>query len=271
MNWRFVGILCLVVVVLAQCVGFANDTTKVEQLPMMEGSFSFASDIQSQMMMADDWVCPDGNPINGIRWWGSYWTPPTPGVDSIYSDSLQNASGGNPPSFMIYIFSNMSMYDPNNGLGMDRPGTLLQEYDFTAEECNQTYYGTVVKSWNPDNTPMIYEDIYEYYVTLGSDLNPMFNQVEGEKYWLAILADDANDPNNVRQWGWHEGDGRWGTYGLQLVGMVDGPETGSWWMPCGGHDMAFELTTVPEPGSLCALAAGLVGLAGFIGKTRKSR
>lgn len=271
MNWRYVGVLCLVVVALAQCVCFANGATKVEQLPKMEEGFSFASDLQSQMLMADDWVCPDGNPITGIRWWGSYWTSGNPGINTVYSDTLQNASGANPPSFTIYIFSNLPASDPANTLGQNHPGTLLQEYSFTAAECNQTYYGTDVKTRNPDNTPKIYEDVYEYNVSLGGQ-NPAFNQVKDETYWLAILANDTNDPNNARQWGWHEGNGAWGERGMQLLGMTDGPRTGVWMMPCGGHDMAFQLTTeVPEPGSLYALAAGLVGLAGFTGRSRRSK
>jgi hypothetical protein len=72
--------------------------------------------------------------------------------------------------------------------------------------------------------------------------------------------DDQN-----RQWGWHEGDGHWGAYATQTVqGGVAG-----WYTPCGGHDMAFEITTVPEPGSMLAVATGLIGLLGCVGRTRR--
>lgn len=254
--------LALLMVVLAA----AAHAAKYSQLPKTGLSYDFASEQKGDWVvgMADDWVCPDGLPITGIRWWGSYWTPPVPGAYTAYSDTLNGAQSGGITSFIIGIVQNV----PAGGsMPFDHPDTslsgILAAWEVPIANANETYAFQVTKSTSPN----VVENVYEYYADLTQAVpllgDAPFQQQQGEKYWLVIgaVSEDIN-----KQWGWHEADGHWGSYATQSV-IGFGGQIG-WYIPCGGHDMAFELDTVPEPGSLAALA---LGLAGFVGVIRRRR
>jgi hypothetical protein len=253
--------LCVVLVV-GSCI--AAHAGSVSQPPKTGLSYDFASEINGgwAVVMADDWVCPDGAPIYGIRWWGSYWTPPAPKAFTVYSDALNGAAAGGIDSFTIVVLPNV----PAGGsMPFDHPdvntSNALAGWQVGLAQANESPAFTVTKSTNPTVT----EDVYSYYVDLtqvmGMPGGP-FPQQQGTKYWLAIVA-NLDEPN--KQWGWHEADGHWGGYALQAV--LANTDV-AWYVPCGGHDIAFELV-IPEPGSLCALASGLTGLVGFVRRRRR--
>lgn len=261
MRLRHPIVVCLALVLLVQCACLAQ-SEKYSQDPKMEGGFSFASMFQTNWtaITADDWVCADGLDITGIRWWGSYWAPPSPGNYVPYSSWQSNASPG-VVQFNIGIFENEAA---GGTLPFDHPGpTKLAEWVFSAGSFSETKVQTV--------SDPVATDIYEYYVTLtdadpGQNSPAGFQQEQGKKYWLAIAA--AMPPADTdRQWGWREAMGRHGSYAVQSIPLVS-TEMLPWYIPCGGHDMAFELSVVPEPGSFATLAVGLVGLTGVI-KRRK--
>jgi hypothetical protein len=263
MRLRLPVVVCLALVLLVQCACLAQ-SAKYTQDPKMEGGFSFASMIQTNWtaITADDWVCADGLEITGIRWWGSYWTPPSPGNYVPYSSWQSNASPG-VVRFKIDIYENEAA---GGTMPFDHPGpTKLAEWVFSVGNFSETKVQTVAD-------PVV-TDIYEYYVTFTKadpgQISPAgFQQEQGKKYWLAIAADDdmpTADTN--RQWGWREAIGRHGSYAVQGIPLATSDPM-PWYIPCGGHDMAFELSVVPEPGSLAALAAGLVGLTGIIIRRR---
>lgn len=250
------------ILVVGSCI--AASAGSVSQLPKTGPSYDFASEEKTTWMaaMADDWVCSDGAPIYGIRWWGSYWTPPVPNGFTSYSDGLNGAARGGITSFAIGICPNVL---GGGTMPFDHPDlmTLLAAWEAPIADVNETYAFTVTKSTNPS----VVEDIYSYSVDLtaaapvaGLPSGP-FLQQQDTKYWLVVLA-EFHDFN--RQWGWHEADGHWGSYAVQTV-FGDGDP--AWYIPCGGHDMAFEFV-IPEPGALCALAVGLTGLIGLAGKRR---
>ena len=102
--------------------------------------------------------------------------------------------------------------------------------------------------------------MYKYDVDLSS--NDQFNQVQGTIYWISIQAILPDHPE--KQWGWHE------TTGFHFDTAVMRKGTSEVWsIPCGGHDMAFELTTVPEPAGILALLSGLTGILGICLRRRK--
>lgn len=259
-------VLCLMLVV-GLCI--AANAGSISQLPKETSpSYDFSSEFRSfeplwECAMADDWTCPDGQEIASVRWWGSYWTPPSPGAYTYYSDGFYGAQPGSITSFLISVRTNEG---PMGGVPFDHPGDIIAAYTAPISIVNETEAFQITKSTDP----LVMERVYEYNVDLGEATGAYgpfpFPQTMGTKYWLCIYARFDNDSANInRQWGWHEADAHSGGYAVQTVeGNFD-----QWCIPCGGHDMAFELLPVPEPGSICTLAAGLTWLVGLACKRRR--
>jgi hypothetical protein len=201
--------------------------------------------IFNNTVVADDWFCSDGLPVTDVHWWGSYLTD-------------FNAVDG----FRISIHADI----PAEATGLpSRPGRLLRSYTFAFGDVNQTFYDFD----NNDNV------VYQYFVDLTDTPLGAFPQEEGTIYWLDIEAVKANQFSPY--WGWHTA-----TLGPNLEHRLDDavimfgydPATGTY--PEFGEvafldgtislDMAFELTTVPEPSTIVIIAGAL---AGFIGVARR--
>ncbi|MDI6827043.1 MAG: hypothetical protein QME62_01005 [Armatimonadota bacterium] len=266
MRYQYIYAFCLLFLIVASFSANANPI-KYIQNPNQGISFDYASHILDGVgfLMADDWTCTDGLPITDIHWWGSYWVPPSTGAIP-YSDWRQNAPAGGITKFTIAIYPNVPANDQNNTLGFAHPGNL--QYPL--------WIGEYTSGWNEtfefriDKGDGIYEDVYKYTVNLSDGYNPFtqepstptFNQVEGTTYWLTIIAELPSD----KQWGWHEACGHYGNYAVQTV--VTGSSVEDWYIPCGGRDMAFGFTTIPEPASLVSLGFGTLALFGYIIKKR---
>jgi len=253
------GLMCLLLAVVVQCASLAGpiqDPVKYSQLPRMTAnSWDYSSETKAAIqpplwsLMADDWQCPDGRPVTDIHWWGSYWTPP--GAYTVYSDQLANAPLGGITGFNITIYDDVPV-DPAKGIYYSRPGAV-KSYFTIPGPANETLYGTI------DKGSGLTEDVYQYYVNL--DPQDYFNQEKDKIYWLSI---QAILPTNVKQWGWHEAIDHRYDYAVQQWGVESG-----WYVACTGHDMAFELTSVPEPASLASVLMGICTMSAWAFRSRK--
>jgi len=259
-------VLLIVSMLLIAAVCQASD--KVSQLPETDPSYDFASMAYDPalylVVMADDWTCPDGKPISEIKWWGSYWTPPMPGSFTPYSDTLNGAAPGGVVEFLIGIFPNL----PAGGnMPFEHPdyNAPLAGWSAPIALVNETFAFAVTRPLNP----AVSADVYSYSLDLSQATSLVgtqtsFAQQQGTKYWLAL---GARLTDGSKQWGWHEADAHYGSYAVQTLGGTS--EQPGWYIPCGGHDMAFELSVIPEPGSLVACLVGVTGLVGCVKRSRR--
>ncbi len=253
------AIVVLLSVLALQCISLAAlapvDDNKYIQAPKLTAnSYDFSSEVKRGVtggpiftsLMADDWKCPDGKPITDIHWWGSYWNAPDGYI--FYSDGLADAQNGGIVRFNIKIYSDIPA---GPGVAFSRPGQELWSKSITGN-ANETFVTSL------DKGNGLVESIYKYDVILGQ--SDWFQQEKDKIYWLSIQADGFD--TTARQWGWHEAEGQALDFAVQ-----EWPGS-TLYYPCGGRDMAFQLTSVPEPASLMALGLGVIGLGGLIVRRR---
>ena len=202
------------------------DIPKVTQLPDMFSGWNLQSqwdaiDGEPNVIRADNWWCPDGRPITDVHWWGSYLFNQIPQENMTFEISIHaNDPGTNLPGQLLY----REMFD------LDPRGIASEGLDANQEE------------------------VFQYKVYLETP----FQQTEGEIYWLDIVA-LTPDQKRWPMWGWHtaiqaqmqELEGAAITDAPPDPANPDRPDLDRPWQNA-QYDMAFELTTIPEP-SLVAL------------------
>jgi hypothetical protein len=252
-----IGIAALIAVMgclSAAANNIIDDPIKWIQLPDMDTGL----DIQSQwnpqnqdpddgtynpdVIKADDWIC-NGLPIVDIHWWGSYVNNEEVAVTGFWINFYDNDMGG-------------------AGIADDKPGGLLQSWFVDFGSANETLYGddqNPTTHLPPDDYEHVY--LYSFYLPEGE----WFYQQEGAKYWLSIVAVTPDVLGSAPMWGWHTGfepatldttnavTGKVQAY--SLVGEGNPLE----WAHM-EYDMAFALTTVPEPQTYALVGAGVLGL-----------
>ncbi|HUV05143.1 MAG TPA: PEP-CTERM sorting domain-containing protein [Armatimonadota bacterium] len=206
-----------------------------------------------ESVMADDWVCPDGLPISDIHWWGSFWLPFPGEPYGDYSNARPNAAPGGIEGFNLKIYSDMPANDPKNPFGFSFPDAVLWDCSIQGQ-ANETWAFDL-----KDNGGLLKESVYKYDTFLPEE--KWFAQEKGKIYWLSV---QAILPDPTKQWGWHETTGIQNDIGVMMKGGSE-----FWFIPCGGHDMAFDLTVVPEPSSILALLTGFTGLVSLRLRRRK--
>jgi hypothetical protein len=198
----------------------------------------------SQPQAADDWLCIDQRPVTDIHWWGSY-----PG-------KLDQVPQISPSGFWFGIYTDVPA-SPTNPFSY--PGQLIWQYATTNYTEKFVGYDVIMPG-----TPL-HDATFQYDVYLPT--TNWFYQPGGNNIlWLSIVA--IYQPQGaVTEWGW-----KTRPHYFQDAATMGNPSLG--WQPLIGYDglpwdLSFQLTTVPEPGGLFALAVGLVGLAGYgIRRTR---
>jgi len=174
--------------------------------------------------IADDWMCLDGLPITDIHWWGSYT-----GFDQDLSVPVNAPL--HPDFFIIAQYADVAVDDPSNIYGYSHPGLLLNFNLVYKGQYTVNYFGSVDKGGG------IYEHVYQFnYI-----FDQPWLQEQGSIYWLDMSAVymTGGFPN---PYGWHTS----GTQNLDayVVNSTQAPG----WILGNGSDLAFEISTVPEPG-----------------------
>jgi len=234
------------------CASYANGAptqqVKWSQLPDMDRGLDYSSEVKLPSVVAADFQCLDGLPITDIHFWGSYWQTgvPTPPDGSPNSDGFANAPAGGIQAFLLKFWSDVPA---GTDQPFSHPGQLLWQTE--GVQYNETFFGATNAG----------KEVWQYSVFL--DPAQWFHQEQGRIYWLSI---EAIMPDPMRQWGWHESKDHWNDDATQIF-------KGSPWYELINNtysvDMAFELTTVPEPGSLAGLALGAFGTIGWVIRSRK--
>jgi PEP-CTERM motif len=176
--------------------------------------------------MADDFIS-DGRPIVAVRWWGSYLqtAPSEPPVGFVvpFDISFHQSTGTHPNS--LPVAQPMAMYS-----------VLAQEH----------YTGYLDMAGHP---------VFEY----NAYLDPWFPEVAGQEYFLDIFRAAEI------LWGWHDAGPAGSGHPIMDWAAMFPMYAGPWQTyllagnpPAPGTDLAFELMTVPEPGTWLLLGAGLL-------------
>ena len=242
MNHKLRVVLTALILIGLASTASARDIPKgVLQLPDMTAGWNLQSqwdliDGEPNIIRADNWRCPDGRIVTDIHWWGSYYF---------------NTDGGNPiDAFEITIYAN----DPVENL----PGMLLYREDFSLAAVSETSFGIDGNA----------EDVYQYTAYL---TNP-FEQTQGDIYWLSIVA-LTEGTKRWPMWGWHTAVNTDIEELLRGSAQSTKDPTSPYLDPPsgpGGHaanpwqeaqyDMAFELTTIPEPSLVALFGLGMFAI-----------
>lgn len=180
----------------------------VDQTPA--GFSSFVASTAFGTWEADDFISADSDfLVTHVAWWGGRNDPHTPLVDG----------------FIIRFYD--SVFDA--ALGYERPDQLAAEYSILGDA------GQHVDAFS-----------HAQYFAYEADLPSAFLALGATRYWVSIMADLSNDPNDP-WWGWRTSDSSNFDTALvhgssyDYVRISDPPFN----MPY--QDMALALTGIPVP------------------------
>ena len=238
---KLAAVVALVSFLCLAGTGFAQaPSSKFSQPPSLTDSWQSQWDYNGNApatARADDWVCADGLAINKLRWWGA---------EMFTSVNTPLTIDG----FAIKIFDDLDSH----------PGNVLMEDFFTLGDITITDTGS---------TNQFGDTIYSYEV----EFDQLFDQVQGEKYWLSIIA-VTPDASSLQEWRWQEAiEGLNDSSALGDIignGPQDNPDINDLSWVYQDHDLAFELEVVPEPGTMALMSSGIAGLFLMIRRRKKN-
>jgi hypothetical protein len=141
----------------------------------------------------DDWVCPDGEPIIQVQWWGCYF-----GYESHNPNPVAPPTEAPPVAFLLHWYSSKS-----------GPDGLIPDQLLASETCTwfHEYGGEAIPIYyNPES----YYHLFTYEATLATP----WDQIQGQTYFLSIQAVfDTGYP--YYSWGWFSTESHTGSGALQ--------------------------------------------------------
>jgi hypothetical protein len=151
-------------------------------------------------IVADDWLCREGEPITEVHFWGSY-------LDSSGEVHWQHENPGPPTTpppgverFRLSFHSDVPAgVDPD--MPWSHPGELLQEAEVDKDQYLERYWDSIP---HVNAAGEVWWEHKFYYIVR---LEKPFEQIAGNVYWLDITAQPA--PGSNFFWGWETSKDHW--------------------------------------------------------------
>lgn len=200
--------------------------------------------VTSQHIVADDWLCTETGPVSDIHFWYS--------VAQDMPTQIQTVTA--------IIYTDVPVNSPPNPISFSHPGQELWRRTFDASQVGSALYGTGDQGFADPQQPNFIgwgpNDHHLFRQINLVDIQNPFVQQQGTIYWLGLYVD----------WTGTQSPAGWKT-SLQHFqdDAVYRTLQGSWAeliSPAGvSLDMAFVITTIPEPATMILLTFGFLGLA----------
>jgi hypothetical protein len=194
--------------------------------------------------VADDWLCTASGPVSDIHIWFSMRGDVGP---ALTLNSLMAFS----------IWSDV----PATSGQFSRPGTLLWSQIFSPANFTIRPYAAGNQGWYDPNQGLVVPNDHQqvWQLNLTGIANP-FMQQQGTTYWLGVNFEPGvwgGEPGWKTSVDHYNDSAVWWDFTNSTWNKLVDPVTGQ-----GPIDMAFVITTIPEPGclSLFVLGGGLWGL-----------
>ncbi len=125
------------------------------------------------VVVADDWLCENPDPITDAHWWGSYI-----GLAGADLTGVQR-----PERFHITIWTDVPDPDPGDPTTFSHPGTVIHEVIRPMADITETFVG-----WDYMPQTGEYEAMFKYDLILDPS-EYFYQEAGGNIYWISIAAE----------------------------------------------------------------------------------